>query len=259
MADAVIRHRLDLLLRLTDTTSGGVLDTAGVEFFRDRQPFRPLRKEDGNYLFLGIGRENFDLWIRAPGFEEARLRVDFSRLEEKLPRLELHLIPNRHYRGAGPCFTMEGTLPGLVTLDAVRVGDSPCQIKEFDERRRLMTLFNPHRLELSKLYYAVVDPDGQRYEPFVVEAILEGDTLRIDRALTRPFATHFPVARRVFGGVNPDGGYLLRVRDDAREAAWMVRYMVGEEEYFQVVDFRQPGKPLLCPQTTAPAPAVEGV
>lgn len=256
---ATIRHRLDLAVRLIDTTSGNVLGGAGVEFLIGGKAFRPLQKADGNHLFLGIGREDFDLTVRLFGFEEKTLRVSYGELDQSLPRLEAHMIPNRHYQRAGPCFTLEGTLAGLSALDAVKIGDNPCQIREFDERKRIMTLFNPHHLDLSKLYYAVVDPDEQSYEAFTVEETLTAETLRIDRKLTRPFGTHCPVARRVFGSVGAQGQYLLRVRDDSREAGWMVRYTVDGREYTQIIDFKQQERQKLDPgQARTADPAQKG-
>lgn len=255
--DAVIRHRLDLRLRLTDTATGRALEQAGIAFLMDGEPVLPLFKGDGDYVFLGTGRKDFRLMIRAPGFEAQEAEVIYGSLDESMPSLELHLVPGRNYRSPVPLHSMEGTLEGLGELDAVKLGDGPCQIKEFDQRKRVMTIFNPHRLELSMLFYAVVNPDSMYYEPFAVEEILTEETLRIDHKLVRPYAIHFPVSRRVFGNVGKAGDYTLRVRNDTRDSRWVVRYTTKEGEHFQLVDFTCRETAVLNPKLALPAPSAE--
>ena len=56
MNASVIRFRLDLLVRLIDTTTGGSVEERNVRFFRDGKVVRPATRGGGNYVFLNCGR-----------------------------------------------------------------------------------------------------------------------------------------------------------------------------------------------------------
>ena len=237
---AEFRHSLDLALRLVDTATGRVLAGRDLELRRDGRRVRPLEKEDGYLIFLGEGRRDFDLSVRLRGYEPRQVRVAYAALDKALPLLELHLIPGKDYAPGVPCFSLEGTCPGITALDAVRAGDSACLIREFDPRKRLVTLFNPHKLELDRTFYALVDPDRETYEPFRLIKRIDFQVYKTDRVIETRFGNYFPVCPMVFGGVDPDGGYRLRVRDEPAQARWIVRWEAGGQTFFQTVDFHRP-------------------
>ena len=237
---AEFRHSLDLALRLVDTATGRVLAGRDLELRRDGRRVRPLEKEDGYLIFLGEGRRDFDLSVRLRGYEPRQVRVEYAALDKALPLLELHLIPGKDYAPGVPCFSLEGTCPGITALDAVRAGDSACLIREFDPRKRLVTLFNPHKLELDRTFYALVDPDRETYEPFRLVKRIDFQVYKTDRVIETRFGNYFPVCPMVFGGADPDGGYRLRVRDETAQARWIVRWEAGGQTFFQTVDFHRP-------------------
>ena len=237
---AEFRHSLDLALRLVDTATGRVLAGRDLELRRDGRRVRPLEKEDGYLIFLGEGRRDFDLSVRLRGYEPRQVRVAYAALDKALPLLELHLIPGKGYAPGVPCFSLEGTCPGITALDAVRAGDSACLIREFDPRKRLVTLFNPHKLELDRTFYALVDPDRETYEPFRLVKRIDFQVYKTDRVIETRFGNYFPVCPMVFGGADPDGGYRLRVRDETAQARWIVRWEAGGQTFFQTVDFHRP-------------------
>ena len=237
---AEFRHSLDLALRLVDTATGRVLAGRDLELRRDGRRVRPLEKEDGYLIFLGEGRRDFDLSVRLRGYEPRQVRVAYAALDKALPLLELHLIPGKDYAPGVPCFSLEGTCPGITALDAVRAGDSACLIREFDPRKRLVTLFNPHKLELDRTFYALVDPDRETYEPFRLVKRIDFQVYKTDRVIETRFGNYFPVCPMVFGGEDPDGGYRLRVRDETAQARWIVRWEAGGQTFFQTVDFHRP-------------------
>jgi hypothetical protein len=164
----VIRPSLDLVLRLIDTTTGRALAGGRIDLLRDGGRLHFERREDSR-LFIDNGREDFDLLVRARGFEERRVRVAYGELDEKMPALELHLIPDGRTESGGPVLTLAGEYPGISSIDAVRAGDAPALMREYDERRRLMKIFNPHHLEMNSVFYGVVDPDGGSYEAIEIE------------------------------------------------------------------------------------------
>lgn len=228
----VFTHRLDLALRLIDTASGRNVRNPTVRI--DGAPVRFGVKEGGVLVFQNLGRRQFRLEAAAPDFEEVRADVDLDALNRAYPLLEIHMIPG----GGEGLLTLSGTLPGITALFAVRAGDNGCLIREFDVRKRQAKLFNPHRLTLDRLHYALVDPDRGVFEPFRIVRLTDGQTVKTDRVLEMPFRNYFPVSPMVLGRADPDGRYCLRVRDEGERAVWYVRWESGGEARFQTVDFR---------------------
>lgn len=245
MAAFVVNHRLALALRLLDTASGRPVSDRNLSLRRDGKPVHPMVKDDGTLVFMDEDRTDFELEVRAGGFEPRTVRVCYGELDARLPMLDVQLIPGAGYRSRFPCFSLEGTLPGISALDAVKAGESPCLIREVDPRRKQITIFNPHKLALDRGWYGLVDPDGETYEPFSVVKRVSDQVYRIDRVLETPFKTYFPVCPLVFGGVGPEGAYCLRVRDDTDRARWIVRYVTPSGAAFKAVDFRSESAPSL--------------
>lgn len=234
----VITHRLDLALRLIDTTTGIPVSGRGADIRVDGKLAARMEKPDGILVFQNIGKTAYTLSIRITGYEPCMLFIDASTLDPVMPLLEQHLIPGRGYSG-GPTLTLEGTLPGIEQLSAVKIGISTCQIREFDPRKKLLTVFNPHKLELDRLHYALVDQDAGTFEPFTIVKRISEQTFKLDRVLETQFRSHFPISPVVLGMVEPDGQYRLRVRDDTQTACWLTRYVANGQIHFHSVDFRR--------------------
>ena len=59
MAASVFGSRLDLLVRLYDTTTGAPVDERNVLFTRNEEPVIPAPRGEGMYVFINTGREDF--------------------------------------------------------------------------------------------------------------------------------------------------------------------------------------------------------
>lgn len=237
---AVFTHTLALALRLIDTATGAAVTARPISLLRDGVPVQPMVK-GGCLLLLGSGGADFDLRVETEEYEPMSVRVAYAALDPALPQLDLHLIPGRAYRARHPCLTLEGRLPGIADLCAVPWGQTSCFIRSFDPEKRLLTLRNPHALELSRVHYALADPEGECFEPFVILRRLSDCQFLTDRALTTRFTDFFPICPVVFGMTAPDGAYRLRVRDDATDARWLVRWTTAAgPPRFQSIDFRRP-------------------
>lgn len=241
----VFTHSLDLALRLVDTTSGRGVSGGGMTVRVDGKPVRFGEKGGGLLIFQNLGTRRFRLEIASPAFEPAEREVDLDALGKGLPLLEIHLIPGAGYPGAAEFLTLEGTLSGIQELSAVRVGDNACLIREFDPRKRLVKLFNPHHLALDRVLYALVDPDNGRYEPFRIVRTVDDQTIKTDRVLETVFRNYFPINPMVLGKCGSDGRYCLRVRDDGTACKWLVRWEERGTVRFRTVDFRQEPNPRL--------------
>ena len=241
----VFTHSLDLALRLVDTTSGRGVSGRGMTVRIDEKPVRFGEKGDGMLIFQNLGTRRFRLEISSSAYETAEREVDLDALGKGVPLLELHLIPGPGYPGAAEFQTLEGTLPGIENLSAVRVGDNACLIREFDPRKRLVKLFNPHHLSLDRVLYALVDPDNGCYEPFQIVRTLDDQTIKTDRVLETAFRNYFPISPTVMGTCGGDGRYCLRVRDDGTACKWLIRWEEQGTARFRTVDFRQEPHPRL--------------
>lgn len=244
MSASVIRYRLDLLVRLIDTTTGGSVEEKNVRFFRDGKAVRPVARGGGNYVFLNCGREDFELEVRVYGYDPFRMPVRYETLEDAMPVIEAFLIPSENTHPGYPVLGLSGRLPGIRFIQAVNVNATCCCISEFDERRRIMKLFGMHRSGMDGIHYGLIHPDRQDYEPFAVQKQIGNDSVKIDRPLKEPFSVNAPISRIIFGNVAAEGDYCIRVRDDRERLLHLVRYVVEDEVRFQMVDFHHPGSGL---------------
>lgn len=233
----VFTHRLDLALRLVDTTSGWNVPGFGTSALVDGEKVRFEEKPDNVLIFRNLEKRKFRLEVISPGFEIAQTDVDLDTLDKMLPLKELHLIPGENFPGEVKFHTLKGKLPGIKSLSAVRLSDNSVLIREFDARKRIATVFNPHRLALDRVQYALVDPDRNVYEPFLIKKMIDNQTLKTDRAPEMELKNYFRITPLISGIVSDDGDYCLRVRDDAETAKWLVRWEVSGEASFRIVDF----------------------
>ena len=241
----VFTHRLDLALRLVDTTSGSNVSGRGVRISIDGDPVSFGEKQDQVLIFQNLEKRTFRLGITSREFEPVQLQVDLDGMKKDLPLLEVHLIPSRQYLGNTEFLTIEGKLDGIQELSAVRLGENACLIREIDPRKRLVKVFNPYHLALDRVQYALVDPDQKRYEPFHILRLVDDQTLKVDRTPEMPFRNYFPITARISGVTRPDGSYCLRVRDEGEEARWLVRWVTQGEVKFREIDFRKTPHPCL--------------
>ena len=237
---AVFSFQLDLLLRLIDTTTGTLVTEKIVSLFRNGKRVSAMTKETGQYLFLNTGREDFELTVRVAGFEEKRQVVTYETLDQKLPSIDLHLIPSAQSPAGARCHTLEGTIEGISSIDAARSSNSACHAKEFDERKRILKVFNPHHLEMDHIYYALLNLETGEYERFEIVKRISDQEYKISKRLEKEFESHFPISRIVFGEVYPGGRYLLRLPDDSRDARWLVRMTVNDEDRFYTINCNKP-------------------
>ena len=241
----VFTHRLDLALRLVDTTSGANVPGSDVRVWVDGKRAWFAEKRDHVLIFQNLEKRAFRMEITSPAFESLETQVDLDALDKAQPLLELHLVPSRGYPGGVDFFNVEGRLPGIGELSAVPLGENHCLIREFDPRKRVVQIFNPHHLSLDRVGYALVDPDRNRFEPFRILRLIDDQTLKIDRILESEFKNYFPIVPQIQGITRPDGSYCLRVRDNGERAKWLLRWVRDGDVCFRFLDFRETPAPRL--------------
>lgn len=237
MAASVIHHKLDLVIRLIDTTNGYEVEERDVRFWKNKEEVRPIPRGSGNYIFLNDGRENCDLEVKVYGYDKSAVSIRYEELDNQIPMKEVYLIPSENTRKGQPVITFSGKLPGLESIQAVNLRSTGLCINGFDERRRIMTLFKAYRMNLDSIYYGLVHPDSKTFEPFVVMEEISEASVKVKEPLQEPFTTNSPIGRIIFGQVGKEGDYCIRVRDDSDQLQYVVRYVVDGETRFKELDF----------------------
>lgn len=237
MENTEIRYRLDLLVRLIDTTTGSVVTERDVSFRRNGKTAQPVQRGNGNYVFLNTGREDCTLDIRVYDFEEAHVAVRYEELDAFLPVKDVFLIPSENTAKGETLLTLSGNLSGLEAIEAVRLGRAFCTIKSFDAKKRIMNLFKANGPSMEEIRYGVLHAEDMTFEAFQVEKVIGPTALKLKEPLKEEFRENAPVIRIVYGQHDADGNYLLRVRDDATSKKYLVRYVVSGTAKFRVVDF----------------------
>lgn len=231
-------HRLMLAIQLINTTTGQPIGFAGSAVYKDKKPIQPLIKQDGVILLISnedFG-ESFELDIRAYGCEPKTITVNTSELNRQLPMLTVHLLPKTDFGSPFKCVGLDGFTEGITEVDAVRAGESSCLAREWEPRKKLLTVFNPHRLNLDRMWYALVDPDTQTYEVFQIVKRISDTVFKLDRALKTEPKNYFPICPLILGEASSNGSYMLRLPDDSSHPKWIVRKVCGEAVSFETLD-----------------------
>ena len=117
---SVIRAKLDLLIRLVDTTTGAAVDERNVGFMRNGEPVRPDGRGNGIYLMINTGREDFLMQVKVYGYEDMSLKISYAELDARLPEVTVFLIPSEDTLRGGGVLSFSGILPFLEAIEAVK-------------------------------------------------------------------------------------------------------------------------------------------
>ena len=239
MEASVIRAKLDLCIRLYDTTTGATVDERNVLFMRDGVPVRPEPRGAGVYVLINTGREDFLMRIEVYGYEKYEISVRYEELDERLPVCYVFLMPSENTQVGKNTLSFSGTLPFLKKIEAVSLSKEICLTGEQNVRTGDISVFHPSggRISLDEECYGLLSKDRTSYERIEIEKMISPKSVRLKRPMEGAFAPNLPIVRIVYGVVREGGEYLLRVQDEGENTKYLVRYEVGEEVRFQVVDF----------------------
>ena len=238
MEASTIHHRLDLVLQLIDTTTGTPVEEQDVRFFTEGRQCWPIPRGGGNFVFINTGRSDSTLTLKVFGYEDAVVNVQYEKLDQVVPLLQVFLIPSENLAKGERLCSLTGRLQGLEEIEAVSLAQSNICFSDFNERKCLMKLFLAKgRLSMEYVHYGLIGSDRQHYEHFVVAEEVPPDTVKLKEPLAETFPINSQISRVIYGNVSPDGSYLLRVRDNAELLTYLVRYCVNGEIRFQIVDF----------------------
>ena len=232
---AVIKCRLDLLIRLTDTTTGLAVTSPNVKFLWNGKQMPARRKGDGNYIFIDMGRENFLMQLSVPGYDPQEIPVDYEALDERMPSIDVFLIPSED---TDEVLTLSGRKRGLTAVEAVQLGKPVCSINEFDPKENRMSLFLPNKqMNMEGAHFGLLHGETD-YEHFVVKEQMTQLAIKLQDPLTEEFTVNSNISRVVFGHVkNRSGDYILRVRDTADDLRYLVRFETADKVKYQIYRF----------------------
>ncbi len=233
MADAEIHYKLDLIVRLMDTTTGKSVRQRQVIFKTAEQVLPFQQRDEGVYVLMNRGRNDMVLEISATGYLPIELRVNYQELSETFPEVEAPLIPEISPKGFVEMLTFEGHCPGLTSIAAVSLKKSYGAVASYQEKKQVLKLFYSRELEESS--YALIHMEQQEFEEFRIKKRLDKLSVRLDAPLQTVCRPETKIARIVRGMVDADGRYLLRVLEDGGGTEYLVRYVVNGKASFKHV------------------------
>ena len=243
-AQATIRHQLDLALRLLDSVSGRAVTERTIQFSSHPPGRDPIPKGGGLYLFLNTEREDLDLEVRVYGYEPRTVKITYPEEREQMPIREVYLIPLDH-PALESNLTLRGNLPGIEAIEAVSLMDTSCCTKEFDAKKRIMTVLNQRSSGFRHVHYGLINRERTAYEHFEIEKEISTQQFQCKKKLEQEFQMNQPIVRVIFGQTSEKGDYVLKVKKE-EYARYLVRFVVNGKEFFQTVDFCKEGNTLKC-------------
>lgn len=232
---AVIRCRLDLLVRLIDTTTGQAITERNVLFKRGDTKLTAHGRGEGNFVFIDTGREDFLMTLSVFGYEDKLIDVKYENLDERMPSIDAFLLPAE---STFDIITLSGRRTGLVAVEAVQVGKPVCSISEFNKKDQKVTLFLPNKLmNMEGAHYGLLKGE-ESYEHIFVEKQFTPTLIKVKDPLEEEFTVNSPICRVVFGEVGPKGSFRLKVRDSGGDLRYLVRYQIKDKVKFKLIDFK---------------------
>lgn len=233
MADAEIHYKLDLIVRLVDTTTGRRVLQRQVVFSTAGQVLPFQQRDDGIFILLNRGRNDMLLEISAAGYLPAKLEVHYEELSDQFPEVEAAMIPQISPKGFVEMLTFEGHCPGLTSIVAVSLKKAYGTVAGYQEKRQILKLFYSKPLEENS--YAVIHEQQQEFEEFRIKKRLDRLSVKLAAPLEAQCRPETKIVRIVRGMAEPDGHYLLRVLEDGTGAEYLVRYVVNGKASFKHV------------------------
>lgn len=235
MNHSVIRYCIDLVIYLVDTTSGSFLSQKNVILFQNNTILNPMKKGIGTYILCNHGRNDFVLTVEAFGYESSCINVNFESFDKGIPTVYVPMIPKISIENDAILSEIRGNLSGLEKIDAVTTEDKSLYLNKFDEKIQTITLFNYLEKPIHNIEYAVINPEKTEYEAFKIVRELHKHQFEIQSPLKKYWESNSILSRVIYGKVESNGDYILRIRKGNRQK-YIVRYVLGGAERFECLE-----------------------
>lgn len=240
MEEGKIRCKLELMLRLMDATTGIAVDERNIQFLKDDKVLKAHARDEGCYVFIGDSRENGLMQMKVYGYEPKTIHVEYEHLDPILPSIDVFLIPSENRRRGETLLTLTGRLSGLEAVEALHPGRPVTSIREFDAKRCIMTVLSPNRrIHFENLGYGIVNVEQGSFEDIEITEELTDKKVRLRRPLEESYSPNAPICRIIYGQVEEDGSYILRVRDDGKNLKYLVKYIRDGTTGYKQIDFHE--------------------
>lgn len=238
MEGITICYRVDLVIQLIDTTTGKSISGKNIKFLNNGNEYTPIDRGNGNFVSVNTGREDFTLGINAIDYEPMSAMIKYDELDSKMPVKQIFLIPKENNLNGGEILSFTGNLEGIESIEGVCVSRTLCSISNFDERKRIMTIFHPQGgLTMGDVFYGLIK-GPESYEKFEVIKEIPPSQVKIKKALENGFSVNAPISRVIFGQIEGNK-YTFRVRNNASKLVFLICYVVNGEIKFKLLDFGQ--------------------
>ena len=240
----MITAKLSLAVRLLDTTNGKEISEPTVRFAIDGKQAAPLKKGEGVYVFVNLGREDFLMNVCVRGYDDTDVNVICEKLDPKLPMMDIFLMPSEKNRIGGSVLKICGTLSNLEYIEAVNL-DRPIGLFHSTQAKKEVHSMNllPVRAGggcmLDAISYAVASETCERYDVFEVRQQNAPLSVILKEPLAEEHKLNDKIFRIVYGRAGPDGQFVLKVRDDSSSLPYLLHFKAGENEYFRKIDFSE--------------------
>jgi len=238
MAPITIVHRMDLCLELLDATTGVGITDSRVTFYSDGKLFPMVKRTFGCYILINSPRLNRQILVNVHGYEPTTVDVNYEELDEVRPIKQVLMIPKVTDSNFTSLWSIEGELPGITDISAVVPSTASFSYHSYDRARKMVTVLNPHRFELIGKDYGLIHTDKGSFEAVEAKELKVETRLMLNDLLEEEFEVSNPIARIVFGRVDENGKYLLRVKASSGEDKTVILcYHVDGKRRYQVLDF----------------------
>jgi hypothetical protein len=226
--DMTIMHRIDLAVTILNSATGRPADGL-LRLSKNGKDVKYRNDSEGMALLIDIAREDFELGVAVSGFEPETVTVTYANLDEQIPAMEVSLIPRDSFGEA--YLTIDGSLKGLIAVDAVRIAAPSFIAQSIDERKRLLTVNSLYNQVLPGRSYGIVSKDETRFEAIEIIKITPEGAYKLAKVPDTPVAG-LHLAHRVTGKVR-DGTCLLRLPNDDSDASWILRSVTSAGDSYR--------------------------
>lgn len=240
MIVSTFNFTLDLVVKLIDTTTGSAVDARQIVFL-ERGEVLPLTwKAAGLYILMNHGKENMTLVVRAKGYEECIVNVDYALLDEREPTIEIPLIPLVDPMGYLNIKIITGNKKGLKSVAVVNTNDIFATVNLYSERKQAIKFINARALDEEK--FALISADQTSFEEFGFAKRIDPLNIKLKDPLVNPLVSPGQIVSRVIrGAVDDKGNYRIAVRINSSKDNFLVRYeLEGDIPYqFETIQLQE--------------------
>lgn len=224
-------YRLDLVVRLVDTTVGCPVTQRQVRFRQDGREVAFLPKGAGTYVLVNAGRKDGELSVAVRGYLETAVNIRYEELSERYPEVYVELIPERPKYGNCDYVDISGKLPGISSIAAVCLTNPSARALSYNAEKRQIKLLQAKRL--GEKAYALIHAQEECFEEFRVASVKNRLLLRLTDSLETGLMPEEEISRIVRGRTKENGDYLLRLRGDGQGMHYLIRYIVKGRTKFK--------------------------